>query len=265
MPYYLSIILILLALPIVFLIPFFVYLTISNRNLKKEEEEYQQCSYYDVTKKSFSVAKYCKGTNGEYETYRGLRHFENEGAKFLFNLYIPTSGGRTCEIDILMICSKGIFVIESKNYSGWIFGNEKQTYWYQTLKSYFSGRVSKFSFYNPVLQNNAHIKALKQIIGNYVPFFSIIAFSDACDLTNVHVSSPDICVVNSYFTTDAIRWIFNRNPGIILTQKDIGCLYDIFYPYTQVSDEIKMQHISNIKNFKNSDSSNNQKDYFDWW
>ncbi len=265
MPYYLSVILIILALPIGFLIPFFVYQTISHRRLKKEEEDYQQSSYYDVTKKSFSVAKYCKGTNGEYETYRGLRHFENEGAKFLFNLFVPTFGGRTCEIDMVMICEKGIFVIESKNYTGWIFGNQKQTYWYQTIKNYFSGRVSKFSFYNPVLQNETHIKALKQIIGNYVPFFSIIAFSDACDLTNVKVSSSDICVVNSYFASDAIRWVYNRNPGNVLSQKDIGCLYDILYPYTQVTDEIKIKHINDVKKYNNSYQTDSRNDYYDWW
>ena len=49
--------------------------------------------------------------------------FGMEG-KILRNLYVPKDNGETTEIDVLFICSKGILVIESKNYSGWIFGNE---------------------------------------------------------------------------------------------------------------------------------------------
>ena len=67
--------------------------------------------------------------------YKYLKDFENQGAKFLFNIYIPKKGNETTEIDVLMISSKGLFVFESKNYSGWIFGGDNQKYWYQTLPS----------------------------------------------------------------------------------------------------------------------------------
>lgn len=39
----------------------------------------------------------------------------------------------TYEIDLIMISETGIYVFESKNYSGWIFGDEKQRYWTQIL------------------------------------------------------------------------------------------------------------------------------------
>lgn len=41
------------------------------------------------------------------------------------NCYIPNRSGDKTEIDMIMLCQKGIYVIENKNYSGWIFGNEK--------------------------------------------------------------------------------------------------------------------------------------------
>ncbi len=44
----------------------------------------------------------------------------------LQNLYIPRSDGNTSEIDVLYLTQKGLFVIESKNYSGFIFGSENQ-------------------------------------------------------------------------------------------------------------------------------------------
>lgn len=48
------------------------------------------------------------------------------------------------EVDLIYINTSGIYVIESKNYSGWIFGDFKQKYWTQTFKT------EKHKFYNPV-------------------------------------------------------------------------------------------------------------------
>ena len=49
--------------------------------------------------------------------------------KVLRNIYVPKDNNETSEIDVIFITQKGIFVIESKNYSGWIFGDEKSSYW----------------------------------------------------------------------------------------------------------------------------------------
>ncbi len=50
----------------------------------------------------------------------------------LRNIYVPYNG-KTSEIDVLMIHEKGIFVFESKNYSGWIFGGFEDAKWTQSL------------------------------------------------------------------------------------------------------------------------------------
>ena len=68
------------------------------------------------------------GQRGEKLTARELnlvRLFGRNG-KVLRNVYIPKEDGETTEIDLLFITAKGIFVLESKNYSGWIFGSESQ-------------------------------------------------------------------------------------------------------------------------------------------
>ena len=56
-----------------------------------------------------------------------------QGEKILRNIYIPKDDGSTSEIDVLYISRKGIFVFESKNYSGWIFGKESDQYWTVSL------------------------------------------------------------------------------------------------------------------------------------
>ena len=75
------------------------------------------------------------GTYGEALTAIELNWVKLFGKKgiTLKNIYIPKEDGGTSEIDLLFITPKGIFVIESKNYSGWIFGDEYSQYWTQSL------------------------------------------------------------------------------------------------------------------------------------
>lgn len=56
--------------------------------------------------------------------------------KLLLTAILKKNDGSTIELDIVMIHETGIYVFESKNYSGWIFGSEKKqildtilTYW----------------------------------------------------------------------------------------------------------------------------------------
>lgn len=68
----------------------------------------------------------------------------------------------------------GIFVIETKHYEGWIFGKEDQKYWTQVIYK------RKEKLYNPIWQNNTHIKSLKNYLNleDNFSFYSIIAFSN---------------------------------------------------------------------------------------
>ena len=67
------------------------------------------------------------GKRGEKLTERELNLVKLFGRKgrTLRNVYIPKDNEETSEIDVVYITQKGIFVFESKNYTGWIFGDEK--------------------------------------------------------------------------------------------------------------------------------------------
>lgn len=204
--------------------------------------QYKRSSYSVVTRNSFFYVRSDKGRFGEYCTYLKLRDLEEQGGKFLFNVYIPTQNGTT-EIDLLMICRRGIFVFESKNYSGWIFGKESQQKWTQTLPH---GRGSyKEHFYNPVLQNKGHLQALQNYIGAEVPLWSIIVFSERCTLKNVQVTSPNISVVNRYDLFQEVTMRLNRAPAVF-SEEDVERVYAFLYPCSQVSAAVKAQHIENI-------------------
>ena len=94
-------------------------------------------------------------------------------------MYVPTKKG-TSQIDHVVVSSKGIFVLETKNYTGWIFGSENSQNWTQVIYK------RKEKFYNPIWQNFGHIQALKEYLGENttqdIPFSSIIVFSNEATL-----------------------------------------------------------------------------------
>ena len=52
--------------------------------------------------------------------------------KLLKNITLPTDDGST-QIDHIIVSEFGIFVIETKNMKGWIFGSENQKTWTQKI------------------------------------------------------------------------------------------------------------------------------------
>ncbi len=227
--------------PIV-LIPILIVVLINYTESKKFKKE----SYYNITKKSYFSTRYNTGRYGEYLIYKYLQNFEYDGAKFLFNIYVPKRNEETTEIDVLMISRKGLFVFESKNYSGWIFGSENQKYWYQTLPK-GRRRSHKESFYNPIFQNSTHVKYLKSLIETTIPIFSVIVFSDRCTLKNINLQKSDVYVVNRYNINKLISHIFNNSPDI-LDNVQIEKIFNDLYPFTHVDEQMKQQHINNINN-----------------
>lgn len=169
----------------------------------------------------------------------------------LRNIYVPIQNNQTSEIDLLFITQKGLFVIESKYYSGYIFGNERSQQWTTTL---FAGKgafgrtkVEKHQFYNPIKQNQSHIRALTQYLETDVQYFSIIVFSERCELKNVTVYSPDIHVCQQGALHRIISHIWDTYPDTLSAEK-IEFLHSKLLPLTNQDTSVKNQHIQNIQN-----------------
>lgn len=212
--------------------------------LIRRNKEYKKSAYYQITRLAYGTVRGDKGRYGEYLIYKLLKNHEMNGAKFLFNVYIPKDDGKTTEIDVLMVCSKGLFVFESKNYSGWIFGSEEQKNWYQTLPK--SRRKShKKQFYNPIMQNRSHIKHLKALLGEQIPMHSVIVFSDRCTLKKMQITSECIRVINRHRVASTVSDLCNQ-ASILISESDMENMYNKLYPYAQVDDDIRKQHIENV-------------------
>ena len=206
---------------------------------------YRRAPYYKITKNKFSNLN--KGEVGEYLIWKVLRRFERKGGKFLFNLYIPKPNEETTEIDVVLIHPKGFFVFESKNYNGWIFGNENNRYWTQTLPMGRGYESNKEKFYNPLRQNGSHIKHLKRILNESVPMWSLIVFSDECTFKDVTVSSDKrYKVLHLNQLKSVVNKLIKDTKDDIFSDSDIQWMYDELLPFTDVSDEVKDFHFLRV-------------------
>ena len=79
----------------------------------------------------------------------------------------------TTQVDHILVSRFGVFVIETKNYKGWIFADAKQTNWTQVLYRL------KFKFQNPILQNMRHVRAVQDLLDFLPPeaIKSIVVFT----------------------------------------------------------------------------------------
>ena len=198
-----------------------------------------------------------KGRKGEQDIVflLDINSLSMRGSKTLTNVYLPKESGDTTEIDVLYITRKGLFVIESKNYAGYIFGNEANKSWTVTLyagKSWSGGKkVEKHQFYNPIRQNRTHIKYLKSYLGSDwgsdIKTFSLVTFSDRGSLKNVSVNTDakDVYVCNHADLRRILRKISDENPDV-LDDAQIEEIYNKLLPLTKVDKTAKKEHIEKI-------------------
>jgi restriction system protein len=119
-----------------------------------------------------------KGKLGELYVSRGLRKkLPSDQYRIINDVTLPLDDGGTTQIDHIIISPFGVFVIETKNMKGWIFGNEKQAKWAQTIYR------TKHSFQNPLRQNYKHTKTLGQLLNLPAKLFhSVVIFTRNAEL-----------------------------------------------------------------------------------
>lgn len=118
-----------------------------------------------------------KGKVGEKVVARMLGRLPGDKYIVLDDVTVPTPRGSN-QIDHLILSVFGLFVLETKNYTGWIYGNENSEYWTQNIYG------NKNQLYNPIFQNAGHVRALKRVLKDFepLPYISIVAFSEKADL-----------------------------------------------------------------------------------
>ena len=177
-----------------------------------------------------------KGSFGELKVNTRL-NFLNSDYTVIKDIIIKSSNGYTSQIDQLVISEYGIFVIETKNYKGCIFGNEKSENWTQVIYK------EKNSFRNPIKQNWSHIYALKNVLSDYpnIQYFPIVVFSGNATLKKIESSVP---VIYDNRLNSTIKRLSTIK---CLTQDEVSSIKSILESAELTEKNAKREHVKNIK------------------
>lgn len=119
------------------------------------------------------------GKYGEANINLRLKGLPESEYIVLEDIMVPNASGTgTTQIDHVVVSPYGIFIIETKNYQGWIYGSEHAEKWTQNIYG------NKHELFNPLLQNATHIRALRKVLSDhkYLPFISIVTFPTKADI-----------------------------------------------------------------------------------
>lgn len=180
-----------------------------------------------------SSPKY-KGRKGEQKVAGYLDKLDANEYRVINNLLLKTEYGSS-QIDHVIVSVYGIFVIETKNYRGWIVGSEYADNWKQVIYK------RKETLRNPIKQNYGHIKALKEKLRlhNNIKYISIIAFTNRATL-KVNTQTPVI------YTRDLLNEIRRYNERTLSIQ-EVNDIHNALASNNVDSKEMRKEHVNNIK------------------
>ena len=222
------------------LLLYFVIKILRNEDSKKQaanskEREDQVLSYPVIQSENLSAV----GNAGENAVSSVLKSLPPEYI-VLNNIIIPdqvtdSSKRYTTQIDHVVVSPYGIFVIETKNFSGWIFGEEKSQQWAQTFKEK-EGKL----FYNPIKQNWGHIFALSEHLRINVRMFKpVVVFSNNCKL-DVETTIPVV------YVSDLKNLILSYTQEIISEGK-VDAIFNRLSSLCLNGEEMENRHVQSIR------------------
>ncbi|EKS7870423.1 nuclease-related domain-containing protein (plasmid) [Bacillus cereus] len=179
-----------------------------------------------------------KGKAGEKLVKRILSKLDPKSYFVLHNVTVYTEYGDTTQIDHLVIAETGVFVVETKNYEGWIYGSEKAARWTQGIFR------KKSSFQNPFRQNYKHIKAIEWVMEQQLPCISIAAFHPKCSLKRVNVSSKDKHVL--YYND--LKKCIESYTDLQITNDEVNHIYQTMLRANITDKGIEKKHVKYLQN-----------------
>ncbi|HIF9172733.1 TPA: NERD domain-containing protein [Photobacterium damselae] len=190
-------------------------------------------------------SRWLKGIFGEFLVNRLLSKLPESDYTLIKDVTLPTSDGTT-QVDHIVVSKYGIFVVETKNMKGWIFGSARQKLWTQKIYRHSS------KFQNPLHQNYKHIKVLETLLGCSVDYLhSVIVFIG--DSTFKTEMPPNVT-----YARGSIRYIQQFNK-VVFSDKDYARLTDSINQIKLKRGLITdLKHRNHVKEIVASKVSSNQ-------
>jgi len=179
-----------------------------------------------------------KGIAGEFIINISAKLFLDKDKYHLFkNVTFPIDGGST-QIDHIIVSKYGIFVVETKNMKGWIFGNGRQKMWTQQIYKH------RNRFQNPLHQNYKHTKVLGALLGlSKDQLISLVVFiGDSSFKTEM----PE----NVTYGRGYIRFIKSKTQPILSESEVASAIHKIKNERLKPSLKTSRKHIRHVKEIR---------------
>lgn len=164
----------------------------------------------------------------------------------IYNDILIRDGNYTTQVDHIIISRFGVFVIETKNVHGKVYGGGNAEFWKQYLpdtgyKRY--GFTQEHQMRNPIWQNSRHIKTLRKLVfGNDVPIQGIIVFPETTELF-VTANEP---VLGMWSVIPYIR----QYHDVVLSSEQMSFYRRRLFDVITTSESDRKEHIGNVYRYK---------------
>ena len=191
-----------------------------------------------------------KGFLGERKVNRKLQKLskKNKG-KVIKNLNLIKKDGISTQIDHVFVNNSGIFVVETKNYSGKLVGSEKDYNWTQVLGD------KKYEAHNFARQNEGHVAAIYEFLGKNcsLPVYSVLSFNPTCE-TRLNLKKS---IVTSYDTiSDAIKF---RSRKPLVSDAVVDNIYNLLNTEAIKNKSVSKTHVERLTLQQNYDKKAKRK------
>lgn len=175
-----------------------------------------------------------RGWTGEKAVAVVLAGLPKEEYIAIHDIMLNTGRGTT-QIDHIVVSIYGIFVIETKNYKGWITGGDKSDQWVKNMYG------KKYSFRNPVRQNFGHVKALENLLGlSENIFIPVVVFTPDADLK--------VKTKNNVIYSNRLKKFIRKFTEKKILKEELLIYADKIKSADVSSRENKKEHVNQIKN-----------------
>lgn len=153
----------------------------------------------------------------------------------LKNVTLPTKDGTT-QIDHIIVSVYGVFVVETKNLRGWIYGSPQQKMWTQKIYK------NTYCFQNPLHQNYKHTKTLQTLLDLEEPqLHSIVVFiGDSTFKTPI----PE----NVTYGMGYIRYVQSKTEPVLSPSQVLEISQKIESGRLSRSLQTNRRHVDHVKN-----------------
>lgn len=181
------------------------------------------------------------GFLGEQDVRSHLKGLDQSQYRVVHDLLIPKGKGNgTTQIDHVVVFGGGAAVIETKNWSGRIFGSETDHRWTITLGN------RKDRPLNPIVQNNVHIRALRALVGDNVQMHNIVVLGNRADLRLRPISNAFVVRPR-----ELVKTIVALNDGS-LTLEQVESIHRRLVEANITDPRVRKQHVESVRRKKSS-------------